>query len=98
MDVVNESERITDILQSISSIATASGNVFIMITSTPDLKLPEDASRLKLSVVDIHPTVLESDIASYVDSRLAISPVLSALSPELKAEVWKKLLEQSDGM
>ena len=98
VDVVNESERTMDILQSTSSIATASGNVFIIITSTPDSKLREDASGLKLRVVDMHPMVLESDIASYTDSRLATSPVLRVLNLELKADVWKKLLEQSDGM
>ena len=95
LDAINESNKASAVLQSLSRIVGNSGSIRIMMTSTEEL----DATfgPLRVHRVPVMTGNTDHDIFKYIVAYISHNQELSSLPTGLKEDIKSTLLRKSDG-
>ena len=95
LDALNESNKASAVLQSLSRIAGRNSSIRIMMTSTEELDA--DFGGLKVHRVPVMTANTDHDIFKYIVAYISHNQELSGLPAGLKEDIKWTLLQKSDG-
>ena len=72
--------------------------VHLIVTSRHEKDIEDQLSAIANHTIGIKSTMVDKDIHTYVDDRLATDPMISKWPPAVRDEIFTVLMKKADGM